>query len=363
MRLPNIEGVGMRKLASIRLIDNVIAHPNADRLDIVTIGGWQCIAKKGEFVTGNFCVYFEIDAFLPELPMYEFLGRAKIHQDRLGHRIKTIKLRGQLSQGLALPLKNFTGKLKNPKDGDDFTEVLGVIKYDLEIKINSGGVAAPSSSFPGYIRKTDQNRIQNLNQYFEQHKDLEFEETLKLDGSSLTMYKVKTDLPYWKKLVNKVYPMFDSVLFGVCSRNVNLKPVKTNQFWNMARILNIEESLPVGFAIQGELISPSIQKNHEKVKEAQFYVFDVFDIEKQVYLNPEQRALFLEILPNVNSVPVVNSSIKIFQECSNVAELLERVEGESINPGTVSEGRVYKCTTNSEITFKCVSNKYLLKEK
>lgn len=358
----------MRKLVTVKEISSVEAHPNADRLDLVTIGGWQCIAKKGEFTQGSLCVYFEIDSYLPNKPLYEFMGTPKLHQGKLGHRVKTMKLRGSLSQGLALPIQSVGIKYDVAFDAYmnnlDISEMLEVTKYDTEVTVNFGGKggARPAGGFPRFIRKTDQPRIQNLTQYFTRFKDLEFEETLKLDGSSMTIYKVEDELPWWKKAINYFSPVFDTVKFGVCSRNVDLKESETNQFWAMANRLNIRDALPIGYALQGELISPSIQKNHEKVKEDDYYVFDVYDIKLQKYLPSAERDEFVKRLDKVKQVPVVNSDIAIFQLCENIEDMQQWVEGESINPGTVSEGRVYKCTTNAELTFKCISNKYLLKK-
>ena len=237
-----------------------------------------------------------------------------------------------------------------------------------------------AGKFPSFIPKTDQERIQNLLYYWEVYKDSIFEETLKLDGSSLTAFKVKQELTIWQKLMRPIRKLlglqeYKSYYFGVCSRNLEIKPddnyqttfdnkgkpseYKQSDFWYAARKYELEQKLPVGYALQGELIGPRIQSNHERVNDLEFYVFDIWDIHNQKYLPSAERLQFVKSL-GIPHVPFVGYT-KIFQECKNLDELLERVEGESMNPNTISEGRVYKHIDIPDITFKCISNSYLLK--
>lgn len=368
-----------RKLVSIQRIRKIHPITGADNIECVTINGWECVAKKGEFKEDDLCVYFEIDSFLPEEERYAFLRDVKNHQDKKGYRIKTIKLRGQISQGLALPLSTFP-EIKNPVEMQEVTELLKVFKYDNSVgKTGSiGGVKTGRSEgkFPSFISKTDQERIQTLVAWFERYKDEEWEETLKLDGSSMTCYKILRKANLWDKV--KLFFGFKVNLekFGVCSRNVELKRTDNftqvfdndgklseynqSNFWQMAIKYNIEKLLPVGYALQGELIGPKIQANHEKVLDLDFYVFDIFDIEQQQYLAPEERKEMMTRLKEIKHVPVISRSVKIFEECPTLNELLARVKGESMNKGTISEGRVYKSKDGSK-SFKCINNDYLLK--
>ena len=90
----------MRKLASIQKIVDLQPIPKADRIEVATIQGWQCVVKKGEFQVGDLCVYFEIDSLLPEKPVFEFMRDRKF-------RVRTIKLMKCVSMGLILPLSIF----------------------------------------------------------------------------------------------------------------------------------------------------------------------------------------------------------------------------------------------------------------
>lgn len=370
-----------RKLASIQRIRKVIKHPNADRLDVCTINDWTVVSKIGEFKEGDLCCFFEIDSFLPDTLTFNFLGTPKTHRGVVGHRLRTSKIRNIISQGLALPLTTFPEIHANFNLGDDVTELLKIIKYEPE-DVSSDKVKTGNTEgrFPSFIQKTDQERIQNLPHYYEMYKDHLWEETLKLDGSSLTVYKIKSELTWWKKVLGYLGFKFDATKVGVCSRNIELKRSdnykktfdnngKTSEyvqsdFWKIVLKMNLDKKLPIGYALQGELIGPKIQSNHEKVSQNQFWIFDVYDIKEQRYMLPIERRewIFKHKLYDLNHAPVTDY-VKIFQKCKNLDDLQKRVTGESINPGTISEGRVYKSCTIPGLSFKCVSNEYLLKEK
>jgi ATP-dependent RNA circularization protein (DNA/RNA ligase family) len=121
---------------------------------------------------------------------------------------------------------------------------------------------------------------------------------------------------------------------------------------------DIEKMLPIGYAIQGELVGPKIQNNHENVKENTLYVFDIWDIVNQKYLSSKERLDFMQTYFNntVPHAPIVNEAIAIFKECEDISQMLKRVDGESINPGTISEGRMqhvkYLNKMGANITLK-----------
>lgn len=369
-----------RKLVSIQRIHRIDPIAKADAIECVTINGWELVAKKGEFAVGDLCCFFEIDSFLPEDPRYEFLKDLKNHQGRKGYRLKTIRLRGQVSQGLALPLCMFP-EITNPIEFDEVTDLLNVIKYDNSIaqSDNKPGLKAgpTAGKFPHFIPKTDQERIQNLSDWFIRYSDVEWEETLKLDGSSCTMYNIEKQPSLWQRIRGFFGLPVISNHFGVCSRNLEIKRsdnyVKTftnsdkestyqsSNFWRVAHLYNVERHLPIGYAIQGELIGPRIQANHEKVEGLDFFIFDVYDILNSRYLTPPERADFVSTyLPSMKHVPVLKTTVRIFEVCPDVKSLLTRVQGQSMNPGTISEGRVYKSLDGTK-SFKCINNEYLLK--
>jgi len=179
-----------RKLATVRKVLDIRPIEGADAIELAIIGGWQCVVKKGDFKVGDLGVYFEIDSFLPIEPKYEFLRKSSYRQlptGEEGFRLRTVRLRGALSQGLLLPLGEFTDL---PVDTYDLTSFLKVTKYEPPMPACLAGDAA--GSFPSDIPKTDAERIQNLADYFEQYKEAEFEVTEKLDGCLAGFTKIKT---------------------------------------------------------------------------------------------------------------------------------------------------------------------------
>lgn len=337
----------IRKLATIRKVAEIKEIPLATEIEAVRVDGWWVVAKKGEFPVDSLAVYMEVDSFVPT-EIAPFLTKAgyepKVYEGVQGERLRTIKLRGQISQGLLLPIEQvFPEKDSNyywSMVGEDVTEILGVVKWERPISPQLYGQA--KGNFPSFLRKTDQERVQNIGRTLESYINETFEVTIKLDGSSCTIFvKDEND--------------------GVCSRNLELKQNEDNAFWRIALDYDIHKKIRAygkNIAVQGELIAPNIQGNYEKVTKPEFYVFDVFDIDKQEYMLPKERQEFCKLL-DIPHVPVIDKS---FVMISCVDKLLDIAEGDGMNKGVKREGLVFK-HNNSEFSFKAISNSYLLKEK
>lgn len=360
-----------RKLASIQRIGNILPIEGADAIEIVTVNSWKVVSKKGEFKEGDLCVYFEIDSFLPVREEFEFLRKSSYKKmgDVEGFRLKTIKLRGQVSQGLCLPLNILEGPdefvigvSKQPwgdqlqigpyddafviEEGADVTEYLGVLKYEPPVPAELAGKV--KGLFPGFIRKTDEERIQNMTKEYDSMLDKHYYVTEKLDGSSATYY-------------------FKGGVFGVCSRNLELLETEGNTFWKVARELLIEEklrNLGENYSIQGELIGEGVQGNPYKIKGQTVLIFNIFNIDKQEYLSLDDMVHFLHKI-NVDDkplelVPVVNYDYKL---PPTIEEIIRYADGKSrLNEGTDREGIVIR-NRDKSISFKAISNTFLLKEK
>lgn len=364
-----------RKLVSIRRVKALEPIPNADNIEVARVDGWQCVVKKGEFKEGDYGVYFEIDSFLPIEPRYEFLRKGcykKLSNGEEGFRLRTIRLRGTLSQGLILPLRLFPecdalweGQEIEKYLDQDLSEGFDVKKYEPPIPPNLAGVC--KGMFPSFIQKTDQERIQNLPEYFELFKDMEFEETEKVDGTSTTYYINEGE-------------------FGVCSRNLELKESEGNTQWRIARELDLENQLKKlkrNIALQGEMVGEGIQGNPYKLFGQHLFIFDIYDIDKRRYLTRKERLpIYLEISDSLlntengeikslllHHVPTIRNNVKVFREHSAIDELLLRCEGESfLNSITQREGLVYKSCeiyppTGNIVSFKVINNWILLEEK
>lgn len=333
-----------RKLASIRSIVNIEPIDGADNIVCATVDGWKLVTQKSNnFQIGDLVIYFEIDSFLPVTEKFEFLRKSSYRKmgDEEGFRIKTIKLRGQVSQGLILPLTEFD--ITNPEEGLDLTETLRVKKWDPPLPTQLAGTA--KGNFPSFLVKTDQERVQNIYKNLQYIND-EFEVTLKLDGSSVTVY-------------------YNNGEYGVCSRNLDLKETEGNTFWDTVRRIKLIESLQAlgkNIAIQGELMGPGVQGNRENLKTHSIFVFDIIDIDNQRYLTPEQR---YDMIAELNcglleQVPFIDwISLDKF---TSVDDYLNYADRESmVHP--IAEGVVFKSRNNPRISFKAINNKFLLKEK
>ena len=275
----------MRKLASIQKIQNLRPIPNADLIEVADVLGWSVVVKKGDFQVGDLAVYYEIDSFLnaDDKRYATFEDRFINWGDKRGMRLKTIKLRKQISQGLVLKLDQFP-EIKNPQEGDDVTEVLKIEKWEslAEAHGNGGGMGqktAGATPFPAFIRKTDQERVQNYTNELPKHTndDEDFEVSIKLDGSSMTVFRINESSPqfgyaltdietrklrrkgFFGKLFYKLGKKFGLIkdpvyLDGVCSRNIQLDTNGNNHFSQFVRdnkILEKLASVNLSIAIQG----------------------------------------------------------------------------------------------------------------
>jgi RNA ligase (TIGR02306 family) len=244
-----------------------------------------------------------------------------------------------LNLDLALPFTN------SFQIGDDVSEVLGIVKWEKPVNAQLAGIC--KGNFPSLIPKTDQERVQNLKAELQAAIDsaMRFEVTEKLEGSSMTCYLIDGE-------------------FGVCSRNINLKETEGNSFWVTARKDNVEAKMREVFidnyAVQGELIGEGIQGNIYGLKGTHFRVFDIYSIKDGVYLKPQARQEAVKQM-GLNHAQVLNPNFKL-DEGDTIDGLLIAAEGKSALADVEREGIVFK-QVDGGLTFKAISNKYLLKQK
>jgi hypothetical protein len=368
----------MRNLASIQKIGNLEPIQNADAIEKATVLGWQLVVKKNEFKIGGLCVYCEIDSILPDKPEFEFLKERKF-------RIKTVKLRGQISQGICFPLSILPEKTKIT-EGLDVTEMLGIKKwepYQDEQKCSkqTGKILYPKwmpqwvqrilhnfkfvrdyyrqnsgqKTFPSLIPKTDETRVQVLQPLLDKYKGTGCYYTEKLDGSSITIYQINGK-------------------FGVCSRNIDLKRAETDKFWKTVLEHNLENKFKKVFsneniALQGELIGEGIQGNKYHLKGLDIYFFNVFFIKKYAYGSVVDLVELCQRLSE-KTVPI----LQYYYILSNsIPELVELSKGQSEIGDTIREGIVIRPLTEIEdnevhcqlvknrVSFKSVNPEFLLK--
>lgn len=346
----------MRKLASIQRITKLNPIPNADKILQAEIMGWTVVVGKSEFKVGDLCVFCEIDSVLPkDKDWAQFMKPKK-------YRVRTCKLRGCLSQGLALPMNVLKG-IKSPyktfldkllgrvgwREGNDVTELLGISKHDASAPRGPKSgfkIGKTQGNFPSFIPKTDEPRIQSNMRLLHQITNRILYVTTKIDGTSSTFYKHNGH-------------------FGCCSRNLERKRFPENIYWDMAKKYKLEEVIPEGFALQGEIAGPGIQGNRLGLEETQLFIFNVFDIKKGKYVDFELISDFLNTGEG-NSVPFVPIDCRVQRlEKEQVTDKnfwLELAKGKYPS-GYPREGIVVRTIDEPRISFKVINNDFLLKAK
>ena len=364
----------MRKLATLRRIDSLTAIEGAEKIELAHTGGWQCVVGKGQFKPGELAIFFEIDSALDSNdPRYEFLKERclKTWKLKTGElidqciRIRTIKCMGHISQGLFMPLSMFPEVPKETLEGDDLTALLNVRHYD-ELKEHAdivGGKAQiggnAKGNFPVHlVPKTDEERLQNLTEYFETMKDVEFECTEKFDGSSATYIYAPVARP--------ADPFF------VCSRNLEIKYDPDNLYWQIAKKYDLlnrlsqfcwrtsESGYIAQVAIQGEIVGPGVNNNRDQYIDHEFRVFRMYNVTNQRWYDPLTRFCEVEGM-GLQHVKVIRPRWKVFQDLKTMDDFLKFVQGKT-DRGHDREGMVWK-SMDGRISFKVINPEYLLKEK
>ena len=382
-----------RKLATIQKISKLSPIENSDFLEVAEMEGlgWKVVVKKGELKVGELVVYFEIDSAIRLknlIPPLEFLKDKCLKKicDKRGNvleelvRIKTIKLRGVISQGLIIPwsapvgsfptgetmyIMDFIGgETLAPFDvGKDLTEAFHVEHFDeirdyfdtiLGTNVQSG--CKRSSDFPCWVPKTDEVRLQSCMDFFEKYAHDEFEVTEKFDGSSMTAIYAPTKRP--------------DKPFYLCSRRFELEFDETSEWWKPIIQANLQEKMKtmyengdfagIEFAIQGEAVGPKFNNNRDRYTEVHWKVFRIFNINEQKFVSPSVRYEICKLL-GLEHVKVIDEKCRIFEKLPTLDDFLSFVDGKT-DHGFPREGMVFKKVDDGSVSFKVISNKYLLKE-
>ena len=359
-----------RHLATIRKIKELRPIPKADRIEVAVIDGWECVVNKSDgFKVGDLVVYIEIDSVLPKIDIFSFMEKYK-------YRVRTIKLRGQVSQGLILKWFN---DAPVPEEGTDVTDLLGIKKYDpfvekekvwyqnLGRKVEFPWWLKPFKrikfirnwwlnknktidDFPPFIKKTDEERIQNLPELFEdiKKKQIPLVITEKMDGTSAT------------------YFLHDGK-FGVCSRNKWLLRDDGSPYWAVANEYHIEDILRniAGFdnkkglyVLQGEIIGHGIQKNKYHLSGFMFMPFNLIINHKRLPYNQMKNALECTRL---NCVPYLDE--RTIPEKWEIQDFVEYAKGTSLYRDGLEPREGIVCRNQEKgISFKVINPDFLLKE-
>ena len=365
-----------RSLAHVEKIISIEPIDGADRIVKSLCLGWICIVKKDSFNVNDKIIYIEIDSIVANIPYFEFMYEPKMN--RKG-RVKTAKMKKQISQGLIIPLSDINIireqlklspiSIENLKEGQDVTKELGIVKYESPSDRESNYVPLDrkkhnwftkfmtrfswyrrltkqrSKSYPEWISKTDEERVANIPWVIDRYKDLNLIASEKIEGQSGLFWYKKSGI-------------FGSE-FGVCSRTVRKFEFDNSNWSKVARLLDIKKKLKsVGknIAIQGEVVGPSIQGNIYELKDLDFYIFNVFDIDTKKYYTIEEALEFCKTY-GFKHVPILDMNYKL---PNTLQELIDSANGKSVLYDTIREGIVIRSPDKS-ISFKVVSPEYLLK--
>lgn len=344
----------MRKLASIQRIWKIEPIEGAERIELAYVLGWQCVVNKGQFKPMDTAVYFEIDSFLPIRDEFEFMRSSSYRKTDVmgeGFRLRTMKFRGQFSQGLLLPISAFPEIPENIALGADVTEILGVKKWEIEEKVTTGGTVI--GNLPLDVPHTDETRVQAEPDLIADFAGLEYYISTKMDGSSHSV-------------------SIDEEGFHVTGHNYEYKDDGKSAFYELVKRDGIEEKVRKYYeenglhllTIQGELCAPGIQKNRLKLSRPEWYVFTIRLDGKRLGLKKMQE--ICESL-NLQMVPIEEIGVDLPSKYPTVEALLERADGDYPKGGK-KEGIVIRPTEpvfneriSGALSMKVVSNKYLLK--
>lgn len=349
-----------RHLVTIQKIKSLTPIPNADKIELAEFNqvAWKCVVKKGDFKVNEHCVYFEVDSFLPIKPEFEFLRKNCFKKTDFGEgfRIKTIRLKGQISQGLALTITDSFGDrtidVCKYEEGQDITELLGVKIYSPPIPAELKGIM--KGAFPSFIAKTDETRVQVLQDVLTRHKGTRCYVTEKIDGTSVTYY-------------------LKEGIFGVCSRNLELLESEGNAYWRIAREFEIETKLKllgINIAIQGEIHGTGLQGNPLKLDKKTIRFFNAFDIDKFRFYDFKEFRHLMNVVLNLPTVPIITEDFALSDNIDYLVKFATRkseitatswMEGIVIRPLLETfDMQMAQGFGNGRVSFKAINPEYLL---
>ena len=376
-----------RKLASVQKIKAIKPIEGADKIEIVQVLNWDCVAKKGEYQVGDKVIYFEIDSLLPDIPMLEWLKGSSWSQKLNKYKISTHKFRGQISQGLVIPIKDFPEFIKQVavsldptlvtkidkleitksedlEEGLDLTEVLNIEKYEPPV---SNGPLGDLISHEWYVPKTDEERIQTcaenvLPEYMKSEQG-DWYASVKLDGTSCTAGLFE-----------------DAFLIGGRNqwyKGPNMYTETVKKYGDIEKHLRDYQKLTGKYIVfQGELCGPGIQSNRLGLKEKEWFIFNVWESDTGK-MDSYKKLDFLRFLNmcddfGLKTVPIIPVGNKFdFKTTNNIDETVEnllkyvdnikyRTYFEDASPNQIAEGVVFR-KNDMSYSFKVISNKFLLK--
>ena len=354
----------MRKLVTIRKIKDIKPIPGADRIELAIVDGWQVVTQKGQFKPGNDAIYFEIDSALPADDVrYAFLHKTCLREWSLDGvvfescvRIKTTEFRGEISQGLLMPIDLFPELRGIPFDRPDlFADVLKVRHYDTvkrDADIKSGKIHMDQGAIgprPSFVPDYDPDRLQNLPEYFDKYRyrQYDWEITEKFDGTACTVWYAPNERP-------------DNP-YGVSSKSIDLDITNPDNIYSaVARdIKDMVIQYGRSLAIYGELCGPGVNGNRDKYMGHVFRVWHIYDIDNREWLLPYERYRVCSDM-GLKHVRIIEQHHCSFDKMNTMEDFLAFVDGPTFR-GNPREGMVWKSVRDPGVSFKVINNRYLMK--
>lgn len=345
-----------RQLVTLRVITDKKDIPGADRIEAVRVDGWWVVTRKSEFAIDDPVLFFEIDSVLPDTPAFHFLMEKSgktFPNGKFGARLRTVRLRKQLSQGLVLPLSDFP----DVNLSGDIADQLGVWKYEPPVSVGSSGDVA--GAWPAWLPQSNQERVQNIDLENREWCGNDFHVEEKVDGSSMTIW------------------MNEDRTIGVGSHRQSLKCGSEDNIGNLfveaAReyIPHCFDNVPdteLPFAIQGELIGLKMQGNPYMMMDRQFLVYDIIQPRHGGKWTTFKRKRWVRDngfkgVPDIGAIELDNLKQISDGDSFNITDfLINKADGRSLLAPVLREGLVFKSRIDGNISFKVISNARLLKE-
>jgi len=342
------------ELASYETITEILPIEGADRIEIARVQGWQSVIKKGEYKVGDGVIFVPIDTVLQPRVWNEFLWDKNDPTKPI--RVKTVKLRGTVSQGLIFPRSLISAQeiwdhSDDPEEDTSIAGMLGITKYEKPIPANLRGEVA--GNFPTqFISRTDEDNLLSNIKVLEELKASAFVRvTLKMDGTSVTYIKDHEGN------------------FKVCSRNLELRETPDSVYWQMAKKYQIESYLPLGTAVQGEICGPGIQGNPAGLQQLSFFHFNVKDLSTGVYKEAQDvmksdfshMCLSVPFVESFTASEIPNLTLEKLQTLANEMTYVKNgkpAEGIVIRGYNLNGDLRYSETLNKMLSVKIINQNY-----
>lgn len=381
----------MRKLVTYRIINEISSIPKANYIELAHIDGWQAIVRKGDFKVGDVVLYCEVDSFIPHeiAPFLTKIGKEpNVYKGIKGERLKTMRIYKTVSQGLILPI-SLLNRTSDFPFGEDVSSELGIIKYEEEEvqrkSTNSIPIQKCTGPFATDFPKTDQERVQNLPfifqrgaspEEYEQYRKAHactYEVTEKLDGTSCSI-RLSRDGKHIEVFSRNYEYINEGIgsIYGEVAQIFNIKnrirPWKWYDYLqSFLGIGSTAWNLPArregfqGLVFQGEIVGPKIQQNRYNLKELRYFVYDIYDMNQQRYLEPKDvKEICFDI--GLLHVPTLYREFKLGNSTlKDLLNLTDTTSCVSMLDSCQIEGLVFKANTPERFSFKVISNKYLLR--